>query len=42
MTNGGSITDTPEIFPVFDSYQGLLIEVQKSVLHLEIGTILYI
>lgn len=30
------------LFSVFDSYQVFLIEGQKSVLHLEIGTILYI
>lgn len=42
MTSGVSITDKPKIFPVFDSYQGFLLEVQKSVLHLEIGIILYI
>lgn len=29
-------------FSVFDSYQVFLIEDQKSVLHLENGTILYI
>ena len=42
MTNGVSITDTSEFFSVFDSYQVFLIEGQKSVLHLEIGNILYI
>lgn len=42
MTNGASITDTSDIFSVYDSYQVFIIEDQKSVLHFEIGNILYI
>jgi hypothetical protein len=37
-----SVLLTHRNFFVFDSYQVFLIEGQKSVLHLEIGNILYI